>query len=153
MTARLATVAALLLLVVSGCSSAPPPPANQVADRLAAAIAEADPGLTLTAESDPNRLLGRPGQYTSAASIVDQRIPEELRGDPTSVDAGAKVEVFSDESEAQARANYIGQIAQASPLGVEYDYQVGAVLLRVSGKLPPAAAEQYRAALDGAAQP
>lgn len=151
-TIRFATCVSLVLLVLAGCSSVPPPPADQVAARLAAAITEADLGATLTPETDPNRLLGRPGQYTSAATVVDQRVPEELRSDPTGVDAGAKVEVFSDESEAQARADYIGQIAEVSPLGVEYDYQVGAVLLRVSKELPPATAEQYRAALDSVLQ-
>lgn len=99
----------------------------------------------LTAASDPNHLLGRPGEYTSKTEFADSRITGEAG---QGVAAGGSVEVFAGHAGAVRRARYIQAIVQADPaLGAEYDYVAGAVLLRVSGQLIPAQALRYRAAL------
>ena len=99
----------------------------------------------LTAASDPNHLLGRPGEYTSKTEFADSRITGEAG---QGVAAGGSVEVFAGHAGAVRRARYIQAIVQADPaLGAEYDYVAGAVLLRVSGQLTPAQARRYKTAL------
>jgi hypothetical protein len=99
----------------------------------------------LSAASDPNHLLGRPGEYTSKSEFEDSRITGEAG---QGVTAGGSVEVFAGHAGAVRRARYIQAVVQAAPaFGAEYDYVVGAVLLRVSGQLTPAQARQYKRAL------
>ncbi|MFC5061110.1 hypothetical protein [Actinomycetospora atypica] len=146
--APLATV-----LVLSGCSSssdAPPKTAQQVVTDLAAKISTAKPGQVITAQNDPNKLLGRPSQYTSAAVFTDSRVPEENQNpDQLSADNGGKVEVFASEDEAKARHDYIQALAKQTPIAAEYDYLSGTVLVRVTKNLDPDAAKQYQDALAG----
>lgn len=97
----------------------------------------------LTAATDPNHLLGRPGEYTSKARFRDSRIPAA-----PDVTGGGEIEVFATSAQAVRRARYIQQVVQAAPiLGAEYDYVAGPVLLRVSGKLTPSQAAGYALAL------
>lgn len=140
------------LAALAGCSSTPPPTASDVANRVAAAVPGSTPGAVLTAETDPNRLLGRPGGYSSSAVINDPRTPPESRTEPTALDQGAKVEVFDDEGQAETREQYLNALSQSgSPLtAAGYTYRSGTVVLRVSPDLTPSAAEQYRAALEPA---
>jgi hypothetical protein len=178
-TMRFAPILAVLALAVAGCSSAaakPDPASPTVADTSAAAPAAAPKPTTAhakdasavvaalkaaglpigdvivyTASTDSNHLLGRPGGYVSKASFADTRITAaDARDDsPGSVDLGGSVEVFSNASEAKARAAYI-HTAQAAVqiLGTEYDYTAGPVLLRVSQVLTPDQAAAYQKALN-----
>lgn len=99
-----------------------------------------------TAVSDPNHLIGRPGQYTSKAEFTDSRVKQR---DATShVAPGSSTEVFTSNADAMRRATYIESVTQAAPmLGTEYDYVARDVLVRVSGQLIPAQARAYKAAL------
>ena len=55
------------------------------------------------------------------------------------------IEVFATPEAAQKRSDYIQAILTASPiLGSEWNHVSGASLMRVSGKLPPTAAERER---------
>lgn len=121
----------------------PEPPVEADAATLAAALVEAvdsASGFTeYTEDSDPNDLIGRPGQYISAASISD----DGADGD-SGVDAGAVIEVFASEADAQARSEYILAILKDSPmLGVEWHHLDGVALLRVSGALKPSVNDVY----------
>jgi len=117
--------------------------------QITARVLTAKPGPVVTAENDPNHLLGRPGQYTSAALFTDDRVQADQRNpDPTSLDNGGKVEAFATADDAQKRRDYVEQIAKATPLAVEYDYVAGAALVRVSKAVTPAQAVQYQAALN-----
>jgi hypothetical protein len=96
-------------------------------------------------KSDPNKKLGRPGQYTSKVTFVDARVKN---GQPNDISSGGSVEVF-EEADALTRGEYIQTTIRAMPVvGAEYDYLSGGVLLRVAGELPPSAAKAYRAALE-----
>jgi hypothetical protein len=109
-------------------------------------------GEVYTAETDPNKLLGRPNGYTSKATFTDTRIdPASVpRATPGSVDAGGSVEVFDTEAAASARQQFIKQTMQtAQILGTEYSYVDGPVLLRISQQLTPEQAAEYEAALKG----
>lgn len=117
---------------------------------LVQALAERMPQVTLTkaytAEDDENHLLGRPGGYIGKAAFADDRVEKADRvPDKTDVANGGSVEVFSDPAGAQARKTYIDTLLEGSGgmLGSEYSYVSGDALLRVSGNLTPAVADEY----------
>ena len=124
--------------------------AEQVVSDLAAAVGSVKPGVVYTAESDPNKLQGRPNGYMSKASFTDSRIKASDVRDTSSgsVDLGGSVEVYADEAGATARKQYIDGLMKGSPiLGTEYSYVDGPVLLRVSQALTPGQATEYETAL------
>lgn len=108
-------------------------------------------GGTVTAENDPNHLLGRPGQYTSKVTFTDSHIKasDVVDSSKGSVDLGGAVEVFADPAAATARAKYIQAVTKSLPALAEYDYVHGTVLVRVSHYLTPTQAAEYKAAADG----
>jgi len=161
---KLATAGAALLCLV-GCASTPsrsvtPPAANRptettsdamsVTARLVAEVPTAKATIVYTASNDPNFLLGRPTGYTSKVAFSDTRVPPgpAVAGDTGgSVDLGGSVEVWRTPVAATQRSQYILRLEQRAPLlGSEYDYLSGPILLRVSGKLTPAQAGEYRTA-------
>ncbi len=173
-----AAVAALLLPLLAACgtahsshpavtrSTAPAPTASTAgtikisatpptASTVTAALARAVPGLrtilTYTAASDPNHLLGRPGQYTSKVAFGDPRVKaSDVAGEERDdIDRGGSVEVYPTAAGATARAAYIQRIAQAMPSVDEYDYVHGGVLVRVSHLLTPAQAAVYKRVVAG----
>lgn len=93
--------------------------------------------------NDPNNLIGRPGQYTSAAQLTDARA-----AGGEGIDAGLVIEVFATPQEAQARSTYIQDtLADLGPaFGTEWHHMQGTHLLRVSGTLVPSANDEYAAA-------
>lgn len=106
----------------------------------------ADP-VTVTAESDTNHLLGRPGQYTAKVTFTLSG------GDPTAgpdrVDRGGAIEIWPDAVSAKKRSDYIQSTLAATPmLGTEYDYLAGPVLVRVTGKVTPANAKKISDVVD-----
>jgi hypothetical protein len=131
---------------------APAQPVAQVSAQVAAErVKAALPGgvtlAALTGDNDANHLLGRPKGYAAATVIVDPRSDGWCDLGQPGVDCGATVEQWPDAAAAQRRADYIQTIQGAAPmLGTEYDTVRGNLLLRVSGKLAPAVADQYRTA-------
>ena len=112
--------------------------------------------INYTAKTDPNKDLGKPGQYTSKATFRDRRVPSSVLSawldscpDPS---CGGSIEVFPKTSQAGARANYLQLIEKEHP-GVfgpaEYDFVAGTTLLRVSGFLPPTVALSYERTFEG----
>ena len=86
-----------------------------------------------TASSDPNKLLGRPGQYIGKANFRD-RLDSRTGFE---VDNGGSVETFSNVADARRRFNYVSSVTETSPLLSEYDYLEGTVFLRLSHVLTP----------------
>ncbi|MFG3018902.1 hypothetical protein ACGFZQ_10190 [Streptomyces sp. NPDC048254] len=105
---------------------------------------------TVTAENDPNHLLGRPNQYTSKVTFDDTRISAgDVSGtDKGDVERGGAIEVFGSAADAQARAKYIQSVTKSMPMLTEYDYVHGAALVRVSHYLTPKQAADYKTAAD-----
>ncbi|HST17041.1 MAG TPA: hypothetical protein VLK36_05190 [Gaiellaceae bacterium] len=95
-----------------------------------------------TASSDPNKLLGRPGQYNGKANFRDQT----LSGTGFDVENGGSVETFSNLAAARRRFNYVSHVTESSPLLTEYDYLEGTVFLRLSHELTPKQAKVYEGA-------
>lgn len=118
--------------------------ATSVATALKPKVASITKITTVTEALDSNKLLGRPGQYSSAAWIADSgATPGE-----TGVDGGATVEVFETAADAKTRSEYIlGVLKEMGPaFGTEWHHVKGTALLRVSGKLSPSVNAQYKAA-------
>jgi hypothetical protein len=126
-------------------TSAAPLNAEQVVKALTEAITDTKAATVYTAETDPNKLLGRPGGYTSKADFTDQRAKPNLDDE---VQRGGSVEVYDDPATAKKRSEYITKILEGVPaFGTEYHYVKDGILLRVSGALTPDQAGEYEAAL------
>jgi hypothetical protein len=93
-----------------------------------------------TPDSDPDQLLGLPGQYVSKTAFVDDRVAPY----------GGIVEVFGATGDRVARTVTLQKFSQ--PQSQEYYFGVGVVLLRLSGSLAQAQANDYAAALQAALQ-
>jgi len=92
-------------------------------------------------------LIGRTTGYVAATVIVDPRASEECDQTKPGIVCGAGVEQWPDAAAAQQRADYLKTVLSAAPiLGTEYATLQGNLLLRVSGKLTPFVADQYKAA-------
>ncbi|SOE31838.1 hypothetical protein [Streptomyces sp. OK228] len=160
--------AALLITTLAACSStkadtsgtpaslaaakqdtaSKPLTARTAFDKISASVASAKLSGTVTAENDPNHLLGRPSQYTSKVTFSDSRISaDDVSGtDKGDVDRGGAIEFFATPSDAKARAEYIQTVTKSMPALSEYDYVQGATLVRVSHYLTPKQAGEYKAA-------
>lgn len=97
--------------------------------------------LVYTDETDPNKLLGRPGGYTSKVNFIDTRYTYQAV--EFLVEEGGTIEVFPSETLAKARVDYIESLVLASPLFAEYYYQEGSVVLRLSKQLLPSEAAAF----------
>jgi hypothetical protein len=146
---KLMTVLAMAGLLLAGCgssgsSSSPSADAHTLAVKVKAGVSSVAKTQDLTEKTDGNKLLGRPGGFTSSTVLFD------TNGhcvDGPGVDCGGSIEVFASHDEAKKRAAYIQSLTGAdSPLGSEYDYVDGNAVLRVSGDLPPSVAKKYEAA-------
>lgn len=144
----------ILLLLALGLGTAgcqkkeetPAPTATDYVNRFVSAGLPVDNVITYTAESDPNKRLGRPGEYTSKVNFADTRVDQLLADNPE----GGTVEVFSSKSDMEKRKEYIESVYAANPLlGNEYFYvsNDGLVLLRLSFSLTPDQAEEYNTIL------
>jgi hypothetical protein len=148
MRGKLGVLGLLGVGALVGCGeTGPPPSAAATVERLkgeGVPIRKVEP---YTEENDPNKLLGRPGQYIGKANFRDRRAEDDgARG--LDVSEGGSVEVFESEDDAGKRTAYVEAIGQsgAGPFA-EYDYRRGRVLLRVAGNLTPKQAREYEAAL------
>lgn len=146
-------LAVALALGLIACSTEAPPPrtAKAIVATIAAKLATAKPGFVYSADTDPSHLLGQPNGYTSKATFTDSRINSaDIQGAPPgSIQAGGSVEVFADASGARLRQQFLGQRERNPPLlGSEYLFTDGTALLRVSGRLTPAQAAEYKTAFE-----
>ncbi|WP_333740898.1 hypothetical protein [Streptomyces sp. IBSBF 2806] len=123
---------------------------REVFTDLSGGVAAAKLNTVVTAENDPNKLLGRPHQYSSKVTFTDSRIAaSDVEGlDKDDTLRGGAVEVFESAEDAKARADYIESVTKSLPMLAEYHYLSGPVLVRVSHYLTPQQAGEYKAALD-----
>ncbi len=158
-----AAVAAVAGVVLAGCDlgrpavpgashgpsapavSSPAAPVTSEGDaaRILARVQSAGVGVTAgivqDEDTDPNRLLGRPGGYVGRASFDLPGGATDAR--PGDVDRGGVIEVFPTVDAASRRARYIAGVVAAAPeLAGEYDTQHGRVLLRITRSVGPGVA-------------
>ena len=94
--------------------------------------------------TDPNELLGRPDQYTSKADFSITTIEVSDESDPYC----ATIEVFDNETNAQARYDYIDAIYNEMPILKQYMYMNGTVILRMDFDTLPSDEKKYEELLD-----
>ncbi|MFD6923218.1 hypothetical protein ACFV99_23825 [Streptomyces sp. NPDC059944] len=135
----------------SDTSNVKPLDATQAFTELSTKVASAKLSGTVTAENDPNELLGRPHQYTSKVTFSDSRISaDDLTGtDKGDVSRGGAIESFARAADAEARAKYIQSVTKSMSALAEYDYAHGSVVVRVSHYLTPKQAAAYKTATNG----
>ncbi|WP_145964113.1 hypothetical protein [Chromobacterium phragmitis] len=95
-----------------------------------------------TAETDSNKLLGRPNQYVAKANWADGRLSQ-----PQEDMAGGTVEIFKSEDDLKARKEYVERIGKTMPMMAQYQYHNGLVLIRLDKALTPTQAAEYEKAL------
>lgn len=94
----------------------------------------------VTAENDPNKLLGRPNQYTEKISWKDNRSKD------SQVDCS--IELFKNKDDATTRKTYLQKIIKSMPIFTQYIDQKDNVLLRIDGVLTPDQAKEYTSIFD-----
>ncbi len=119
--------------------------AEDIAGRLAAAKLPVRDVVSVTAESDDNHLLGRPGQYTSKVFFYDGRHPKRTGDD----EGENTIEAFNNPIDAKRRHDYVDAMTKDMPMLLQYQYLEGNVLLRLHKVLTPAEAKAYQTALTG----
>jgi serine/threonine-protein kinase len=125
---------------------------QQAAEKIKAAVAEVTSLIAITEDNDANNMIGRVNGYVAAPVLVDSRITDGCDTTKPGIDCGAGVEQWPDAAAAaaQKRADYIKNVLSSAPiLGTEYQTVSGNLLLRVSGKLKPSAAQVYQTAFTG----
>lgn len=133
----------------SDAKSDPEMDATGVLAGLISAGLPAKSSVVFTEESDPNALMGRPGQYTSKLAFIDTTLdPAEVSSEKGDTERGGGIEVFPTAAAAKNRLDYITSITEAMPIVAEYTYQNGNRLLRLSHYLTPAQARVYKGAFD-----
>ena len=147
-------VIVLLLVLLSGCQSKatkstspaglPTPTPNQLltANDVLKAFKDANlpikDDVVFSDETDPNKLLGRPHQYTGKASWNDPRTDKQ-----SAEDKKMTVEVFASLEDLENRRRYVERVTSVmSPL-VEYHYVHKNALLRLNHRLLPRDAAEY----------
>jgi hypothetical protein len=131
-------------------ASSSPATAQSAAEAIRAAVPEVTSLIAITEDNDANNMIGRPNGYVAATVLVDSRITVGCEIGKPGVDCGARVEQWPDQAAAQKRADYIKTLQSSTQmLGTEYQTVKGNLLLRVSGKLEPSAAQVYQAAFTG----
>jgi hypothetical protein len=129
---------------VTYARTAAPMTASQLAKALAKAGLPVTTIVAATAASDANRLLGRPGYYTSKADFEDGRwlvSASEIEA------TGNTIEVFATEGDAIRRQAYVTRVTRSMPMFAQYIYRRKTILLRLKGAMLPDEAKAYEAAL------
>lgn len=96
-----------------------------------------------TESTDPNKLLGRPGQYMGKANWEDTRIQQ----DSTTEIKGGTVEIFDNEASLIKRKEYLEAFIQ-NPMFLQYMYIHKNVIVRIEKEIAPSQALEYFKALN-----
>ena len=147
---RLAITVLTVSLIVTACDSEAGSASRQQLSESEIIAELSTSGLPVTdieafdAASDPNGLLGRPGQYVIKVSWNDSRLADEL-------DTGGTLEIFDSASDMQSRADYVESIGASTPMFLQWIFVDPTLMavLRVGRGLTPAEAEEYETWLSG----
>ena len=101
-----------------------------------------------TAETDPFKRLGRPGEYAGKAIFHDTRFPLPPNDFVQWPQWGGTIETFASAADMQSWKRRIRQAREAVPAAPpEYQYEKGLALVRLGGVLTPDQAKGYEAAV------
>lgn len=140
---RLAAVV-LLVAALAGCND---PEETRSTDEVVAdveEVASVRETVRLTADSDPNDLLGRAEGYDAAVVFVDATTG---RCATPGIECGAFLERWETSEDASERSGYLLALQRDMPMfGTEEHHLDGPFLLRLSGELDEETRAQYAAA-------
>ena len=132
----------VFVLVTTGCGGAAATPISDKAimDSLQKSGLPVVSVQSFTSETDPNKLLGRPGQYTIKVNWKDSRAVGGLQG------GDSTIEVYPELDAAKQRASSIEAIGKATPMLLQYVYvnEARRAVLRVPRDLTPDQAKAYQ---------
>jgi hypothetical protein len=101
-----------------------------------------------TAENDPFKRLGRPGEYVGKAVFHDTRFPLPPDDFIQWAAWGGTIETFSDAADLEAWKKRIQLAREEDPTALpEYQYEKGLALVRVGTVVTPDQARAYEAAI------
>lgn len=156
-----------VMLVLTGCShvASARPPVAAVASQATVVtegtqVAEAvlkqfkENGLPIgeqfvyTPSNDSNHLLGAAGQYVGKITFQDTRLTQHTHGAQLTVVDGGTIQVFPDQGAVKEAKHYLTSLnGDGAMFFTEYDYWNGVVLVRISSRLDPQQAGDYKAVL------
>jgi hypothetical protein len=88
-----------------------------------------------TSETDPNQLLGRPGQYFAKATWSDECVSPRSAGEaPVSVSSGGSIELFRSSDDRELRQEYLYGFIELVMID-EYSFGRGNLIARFT-RLP-----------------
>ena len=130
----------LLLIMLVGCGGAPEESKYKAIDYAEALKQAGFPISSIsdyTDKTDPNGLLGRPGEYTSKVNWADTRVEQyDVDEDPL----GGTIEVFSSKNDMESRKQYLEMMAVNEYI---YESPDGLALMRIDYDIVPDDAKQY----------
>lgn len=121
--------------------------AQQVVDGFQAAGFPVAGVVAYDERSDPNRLLGRPGQYIEKVSWWDTRLRAPSEPEAPGVLDGGSIERFANLNDLRERQRYLEAVASGGLFG-EYRFvnEPELMILRITFGLVPSDANDYGAA-------
>ena len=128
-----------LSLISCGNSDISP---DSIIDKLQEADYPIDNVISYTENDDPNKLLGKPGQYKQKISFADMRLEQQ----PEDIPVGGSIETFENKKDSQDRIDYLKEVSMESSFS-EYSYLFGYILLRLNENLTSDEAKAYIAAV------
>ncbi len=115
---------------------------DKILEKLKTDVANVTEITVFDENTDPNKNLGRPNQYTGKGNFFDDRVENDNAG---------TIEIFNTEQDCQDRYDYLCKMSdpELGKLGVnQYIYKYDLVVFRVSFDLSPSDADVYRKVMD-----
>ena len=94
-----------------------------------------------TEETDSNKLLGRPNQYTSKIQFADNRVDQSHVEENDAI--GGTIEVFNSKEDMEKRKNHIETISSSASFFTQYIYAKDYAILRLESDITPEQAKEY----------
>ena len=114
--------------------------AEQLAIELQEAGLPIDNIIVYDEQTDWNKLLGRPNQYTSKVNFADIRLDQTDPDNPN----GGTIEVFENASDLDKRKKHNEMVMEQYPVFTEYLFVNGNRIMRLSYDLTPDQANEYK---------
>lgn len=93
-----------------------------------------------TEETDPNSLLGRPGQYIGKLNFTDTRYK-------VGTESFGTIEIFKNKEDLEERYQYVENVTKGTPY-LMYQFKHENLLLRLPHEMTPTQAKEYEAVLN-----
>lgn len=117
--------------------------AEEIANKLKEKNSNIGKIVVYTEDTDLNKMLGRPNQYTSKVKFEDLRLEQMDESFEEYEPTGGTIEVFSNEKDMQSRKEYLEYLTSSSSFFAQYMYTKDVYILRINYQLTPTQAQEY----------